>query len=628
MTEPASTASAAPERLTVVVAGHRPDRLAEQAVPAVAAALSTVLAAITAAAAPACAPVVLTGIAAGSDTLTAEAAATLGLPLELLAPGCPEPLSAAQQRAGNTVWLGAPDPLADGEEAVAIRDEIALGFADMLVVVWDGEAPHGLGGGTVRLAVKAALMMVPTVWVDLTGAVRVLDRSRLTPELLRRLGAPHPEVGWLRDVFGGTLEGEGLASRLRFDISLYRNPVDVVRRVPPENGSDDEDGEQATHSWIADKGDTRRLRSYLKEPITRAETSRAGNLHKLMIGVLNANKKEVKNSFNAAGGEAYWGEVKPDAGVPHPIAETAHLDRHFKSADLKASYAAGRHRDATWLIYGAAAMAVFSAVAGAIHLWPGRHGPFWPLVELAVIGLIVGLFFQAKHAHWHETWIGQRFIAEQLRYLRMCLPALATPGLFYVPAWRVSHTRLELESPELWLIQRTLRRQGLPRAVDDTAFIASRPEVITQFQMYVARVVLEQRDYHEGKAKLLETAHKRLHIFSMFLFAATALSVPAHFLLHANWLLLFSAFFPALAAAIHGLSTKLEIARLAAQHEVTAEELGEIVAAVNALDTTAQSSWSVWLRLRDLARVAAAAMSDENDQWRELIGHQDTELPA
>jgi hypothetical protein len=130
------------------------------------------------------------------------------------------------------------------------------------------------------------------------------------------------------------------------------------------------------------------------------------------------------------------------------------------------------------------------------------------------------------------------------------------------------------------------------------------------------------------KAKLLETAHKRLHVLSMFLFAATALSVPAHFLLHANWLLLFSAFFQALAAAIHGLSTKLEIARLAAQHEVTAEELGEIVAAVNALDTTAQSGWSVWLRLRDLARVAAAAMSDENDQWRKLIGHQDTELPA
>ena len=80
MSERDPAQNAAPERITVLVAGHRPDRLAEQAVPAVADALSAVLAAVVAAAGPVCAPVVLTGVAEGSDTLTAEVAATLGLP--------------------------------------------------------------------------------------------------------------------------------------------------------------------------------------------------------------------------------------------------------------------------------------------------------------------------------------------------------------------------------------------------------------------------------------------------------------------------------------------------------------------------------------------------------------------
>jgi hypothetical protein len=619
MTEPASTASAAPERLTVVVAGHRPDRLAEQAVPAVAAALSTVLAAITAAAAPACAPVVLTGIAAGSDTLTAEAAATLGLPLELLAPGCPEPLSAAQQRAGNTVWLGAPDPLADGEEAVAIRDEIALGFADMLVVVWDGEAPHGLGGGTVRLAVKAALMMVPTVWVDLTGAVRVLDRARLTPELLRRLGAPHPEVGWLREVFASSVDVAISAEVARL--------LDPRQLGAPAHGKGQHSKGHGLRSDAASKAG--RLKRYIGAPaVKKGDRSRAGKLHDFMLALLNADTPKMMGSFRADEASAFWGPEKPKGDAPHLIETPAFLEARFESADMAAKSAAGWHRDATWWIYGSAALAVFSAVAGAIHLWPGQHGIFWPVVELFSIALIVALFLKAKDRKWHEQWIGQRFIAEQVRYALMCLPALTAPNLFYAPAWRSTVAGLELESPELWFIQRTLHCQGLPRASADGPFVACRPDVMAQVKAYVTDVLKDQSKYHKRTAKKLHVAHRRLHHFSIGLFVVTALAVPAHFLLHAKWLLMFTAFFPALAAAIHGLSTKLEIARLAWQHEETADKLDEIATAVRALDTTGESGWSVWLRLRELARVAAAAMSEENDQWNELIGHQDTELPA
>jgi hypothetical protein len=618
MTKCAFIPSTVPERLTVVVAGHRSNRLAEQAVPTVTAALSSVLAAITAAAAPGYEPVVLTGIAEGSDTLAAEVVATLGLPLELLAPGCPEALSTAQQRASNTVWLGAPDPLADGEEAVAIRDEIALSFADMLVVVWDGEAPRGLDGGTVRLAMKAALMMVPTVWVDLAGAVRVLDRARLTPELLRRLGAPHPEMGWLREVFASSVD-----AALSAELARLLNPGQLGARAP---GSDQHGKGHGIRSDSASKAV--RLQRYISAPTVRkGDRSRAGKLHDFMLALLNADTKKMMRSFRANEANAFWGPEKAE-GAPHPIQIPAFLEAKFESADMTATFAAGWHRDATWWIYGSAALSVFSAVAGAIQLWPRQHEFLWPAVELLSIALIVALFLKAKDRKWHEQWIGQRFIAEQVRYARMCLPALTAPNLFYAPAWRATGTALELESPELWFIQRTLHGQGLPRSSAGGPFVACRADVMAQVKPYLTSVLEDQSSYHKRTAKKLHIANRRLHHFSIGLFVVTALAVPTHFLLHAKWLLMFTAFFPALAAAVHGLSTKLEIARLASQHEETARRLDEIFTAVLALDTTGESGWSAWLRLRDLARVAAAAMSDENNQWNDLISHQDTELPA
>jgi hypothetical protein len=114
----------------------------------------------------------------------------------------------------------------------------------------------------------------------------------------------------------------------------------------------------------------------------------------------------------------------------------------------------------------------------------------------------------------------------------------------------------------------------------------------------------------------------------MGLFGLTLAAVCAHFFVHAAWLLVFTAFFPALAAAIHGLSTKLEIARLSAQHAATAEQLASIVSTLDQLDVTAEPNWFTWMRLREIARVAAGIMSSENDRWRELIDHQETELPA
>ena len=588
--------------LTVLVAGHRPDRLPTgDTGEYLFACLGKMLSLLRDVAGNQKTTLrVLTGTANGTDEVTASIAERLEVPLHLLAPEQPESLTISQQRADRSVWLGAVEGI-NGDETFAIRDEVALSFADLLLVVWDGQSPQGLSGGTVRLAFQAALMMKPVVWLHTDGTVRMLDRKRLDATSLHKLRCPHPDPSWLRDCFTSILDEPALRQQLAEEVQLILDP-----------------------SKAASDADVRRLKDYRTEVAPRSKLIRAGHLDKAVMALVCMEFKGLLNQFLAQVPQAHWGPEK--AGDGHPTAPTPLIDTRFERSDVEAAVSAGRHRDSTWLIYCASATAVFSAVAGVIELWPGRHNPFWAVTELVMIAIIVGGVMLAKREHWHEKWIGHRFIAEQLRYARMCLPLLGVSRPFMEPAWQVENGKLHLTSAELWFIQRTLAMEGLPSSPDGAAYVASSKEVKARLADYVSKVVRDQQGYHHDKHHRLHTVHERLHWLSMGLFGATALAVLAHFVIHANWLLICTAFFPALAAAVHGLATKLEITRIAGQSAVAERSLADIALAIE--DAESQSGWEGWLRLRQLAQEASRIMSDENGQWQQLVRHQETELPA
>jgi hypothetical protein len=550
-----------PVALTALVAGHRPDRLpAGEGGERLFSELDKLLTLLRDVAGDEDAALrVLTGAAEGTDEETARIAERLKVPLHLFAPGQPQPLTVSQKRAERMVWLGAVDDALHSHEAFAIRDEIALSFSDLLVVVWDGQSLQGLSGGTVRLAFQAALMMKPIVWLHTDGTLRMLDRTRLDASSLHKLRCPHPKSSWLQDCFTIPLDETSLRHQLADAVQLILDP-----------------------SRAASDQDKVRLKDY------RTEAGKAGE-------------------------------------NPPPV-PTRLIEARFERADVEATAAAGRYRAITWMLYGASAMAVLAAVAGAIELWPGGHNAFWPVVELVLIAGIVGGFMLAKRRCWHEKWLGNRFVAEQLRYEQMCLPLLGLPRPFKAPAWQIANGLLHLSSAELWFIQRTLTMEGLPQSKDGTAFIASSEDVKARLADYVAKVVRNQQSYHHNKHHKLHATHKRLHWLSLGLFGATALAVLAHFVIHANWLLICTAFFPALAAAVHGLATTLEITRISGQSAVAESELGAIVSAIEQAGN--QSGWEGWLRLRQLVLEASRVMSDENSQWQQLIRDQKTTLPA
>lgn len=309
--------------------------------------------------------------------------------------------------------------------------------------------------------------------------------------------------------------------------------------------------------------------------------------------------------------------------------------------------AAGRHRDFTWLLYLFSAFAVFAAVAGAIQLWPGGHGPVWPVAELVVVILIILAVWLSRARQWHRRWISHRYLAEQLRYGRMSYPLLVIPKPFTEPLWAPPEAEnnggaAELRSAELWLLQRSLTTAGLPRAAGSTVYVAATQEHVGRLIDYVQSVVQDQLRYHKKNAKQVHSLHENLHRLALWLFVLVVASIMGHFVYHADGWLIGTAFLPALAGAMHGVVTKREMARIASQSAQAATRLDDLNSALDQLRSglgdqssandpvaeESESTWRAWMRLRELTLQAAEVMSDENNQWQSLIEQQEMEIPA
>lgn len=114
---------------------------------------------------------IITGSSKGCDELTVSIAKENCIILHQLTVDKPKADDKAVQVYIREPVIGAteqadtqPDTQPD-EKLYQLRDEFALSFSDVLLVVWDGKAPRG-GAGTVRLVFKAISMGMPVVWIN------------------------------------------------------------------------------------------------------------------------------------------------------------------------------------------------------------------------------------------------------------------------------------------------------------------------------------------------------------------------------------------------------------------------------------------------------------------------------
>lgn len=304
--------------------------------------------------------------------------------------------------------------------------------------------------------------------------------------------------------------------------------------------------------------------------------------------------------------------------VPEPVEDSV-IGRQFEKSDTMANHASGRYRDLIWLVHGAGSGAVFAAVAGAIELWTGTHNPFWAIVELALVGFVIAAVSLAnlESKNWHGRWIRSRYMAEQLRYLSFTAPLMVFCRPFLEAPWSFDCKEVKLSSPEGLHLQGALIAEGLPTSGPQSRKTAFNPESLQVDYQRICERIQSQITYHRKRKHSLHHVHTNLERFSLALFWLTAASVVLHFVVHADWLLIGTAFLPSLGAAFHGLMGKLELLRLAEKSAVTADSLEGLLQSKVIVDEA--RPWDNWLRLRELARDAAGIMSDENGQWQQLL---------
>lgn len=275
--------------------------------------------------------------------------------------------------------------------------------------------------------------------------------------------------------------------------------------------------------------------------------------------------------------------------------------RHFDQWDRAASRAANRHRDRVVLLHFLAALAVLTAVLGAIGFLGHAMGLVWALAEVVILVTIVAMVRSDRRpaSSTHHAWLSCRQQAERFR----------AEALARIPA--------------------------APGIADDAARRAAILALLEDQIGYQAKAHDRWENLHGG----LERATRG--IFYLVLAAAAGHLVPigveswramgnavphaveavAHFFHSPKWLIITAAG-PAFAACLHGIASKLEVKRLASQAGAMAARLSTLKLELESLGPDNGRE------LERLAQRVADELTAEHSNWLSLVEHAELEEPA
>lgn len=295
------------------------------------------------------------------------------------------------------------------------------------------------------------------------------------------------------------------------------------------------------------------------------------------------------------------------------------LDAGCQVFDKKAVAAQRRHIQSIYTLYGLSAMAVLLAILGAMPLVGRLHlGYLVASAELMVIAGIVLMFLLSKKKNWHETWVRSRFMAEQFRYVSQVYRFLVVPPSFLMPSPR------DGEPINYHILHSALVLQGLPCSLSGCVLQNTLDENLTT----LSALLDEQIAYQKRAAHKHHLKYHKFERIILTLFGCTALGVVAHFGIHSSWLLIMTGFLPAAAAAMHAVSVKLEMKRMADLANATRSQLETIKASLEMLRKTEVSSQYELCAAYNLSKQAINAMVQDTQDWQRLLAVQGVEMPA
>jgi hypothetical protein len=289
------------------------------------------------------------------------------------------------------------------------------------------------------------------------------------------------------------------------------------------------------------------------------------------------------------------------------------------------------------LTYLLPAMAVFLALLPMAAGLEGYARTVCVVTEFVMLLVILLLFVIGRRRQWYERWMEYRLLAELIRQLRILIPLGGGRPLPRTP----THLGLYGSLTQTWMYWHTraiARATGIPEAKVNREYVL---DCLNDVDKIVGRPNEGQFQFQKDTETRSDHIAHRLHKASTYLFGLTLLGIGVHLLLeiggsaplphwlefdvsetfHRNldqWLVLTSAFLPALAAALAGINNQGEFARLAKRSAAMADCFSRFATQIVAL-RSADAEGSDTLKLAHvipLAAEIAEVMVDEVADWR------------
>ncbi|MEQ1618332.1 MAG: hypothetical protein ABL883_08310 [Terricaulis sp.] len=490
---------------------------------------------------------------------------------------------------------------------VAMAARIVLEQSDVILAIWDRAQTNFVGGTghTVQVALEmgAAVICVdpaaPQAWrllrapETLTHPAPALSEAERCDQLTRIVrDALAPQVSEGIRHSRAKSEHKGAAALDAVNWRARSNPLwHAYRRVEALFGGD------GSHAPL------RSLRQTYEPPATFAQ--RAG------APILDALREA-------------------------PGADLAFVDRvanlilpRFAWADGISAYLSDTYRGGMTINFILSAVAIIGGIAYLPLLGSESKWGF-ALFELVLLSAILFITHLGQKKRWHGRWFETRRAAEYLRHapLLLALGAARAPGRWPRGA--------DTMWPE-WYARHALREVGLPRQ-----------HMTNEHLRYclgnlLDRHVVQQRDYHHGKARRLTNVHHNLDRLSETLFqlavASVALflafqigawlqAVDDHTLKDAAKIFTFlGVALPTLGGSIAGIRYFGDFERFAAISEVAAQKLGAVHERIEIL-LRAPDEKLDYASVANLAHAADDIVVSEIENWQAVFGGKQITVPV
>jgi len=321
------------------------------------------------------------------------------------------------------------------------------------------------------------------------------------------------------------------------------------------------------------------------------------------------------------------GQAQPPVPPPRRIAPLVEAisttQQRFKQ---RAVQVGNRYRSGFWAVYLLSALAVLCAVLPLVREWhsPGKLAALhasvsmWTLVEVILIGAVIAIHGLGRRQDWHGEWLRARAIAELTGYLPLLSALLDFDRPGGEANWYVRAFNPGQHPPELDDVGNLCARiEPLARELVLNAW--SEPLFVANYARWALDILDRRRRHHLDSAKTQKTLLRRIHAINVGLFGMTFLAGILNLALHAAWLSLVAAFFPALGASLYGALAQSEAYRLGTTSARLAEDLEITARRIQAVANPDGGDTSV---LKAEIETALRLILEEYQDWSLLIRRQ------